>query len=117
LADIIGVMTGGPSSRRLGEIGHSVVDYLKFKDLLEKMLTFDPQMRIIPATALQHSFFVQTSEEGTTTSNMNETNVDSKYHDKQPQTLNISNITSESEVESRPSLVDKSVQVNMDNPD
>ena len=58
LAEILGVTTGGPGGRRLGEAGHSVMDYLKFKDLLEKMLQFDPTKRITSVTALQHSFFV-----------------------------------------------------------
>lgn len=31
LHDILGVEVGGPSGRRLGEPGHSVSDYLKFK--------------------------------------------------------------------------------------
>lgn len=31
LHDILGVETGGPYARRLGEPGHSVSDYLKFK--------------------------------------------------------------------------------------
>lgn len=31
LHDILGIETGGPSGRRIGEPGHSVSDYLKFK--------------------------------------------------------------------------------------
>lgn len=31
LHDILGVESGGPSGRRIGEPGHSVADYLKFK--------------------------------------------------------------------------------------
>lgn len=31
LHDILGVESGGPGGRRLGEPGHSVSDYLKFK--------------------------------------------------------------------------------------
>lgn len=31
LHEILGVETGGPGSRRIGEAGHSVADYLKFK--------------------------------------------------------------------------------------
>jgi dual specificity tyrosine-phosphorylation-regulated kinase 1 len=34
--DILGVETGGPGGRRLGEPGHSVSDYLRFKAGLEK---------------------------------------------------------------------------------
>ena len=61
--DIIGVETGGPGARRLGEPGHSVQDYLKFKDLILRMLDFDPKTRITPYYALQHNFFKRTSEE------------------------------------------------------
>lgn len=31
LHDILGIESGGPSGRRIGEPGHSVSDYLKFK--------------------------------------------------------------------------------------
>ena len=65
--DIIGVETGGPGGRRLGEPGHSVSDYLKFKDLILRMLDFDPKSRITPYYALQHNFFKRTAEESTST--------------------------------------------------
>jgi dual specificity tyrosine-phosphorylation-regulated kinase 1 len=65
LADIIGVETGGPGGRRKAEPGHSVTDYLKFKDLVERMLTYDPALRITPVQALHHSFFRQTTDETT----------------------------------------------------
>lgn len=61
--DIIGVETGGPGARRLGEPGHSVYDYLKFKDLILRMLDYDPKTRITPFYVLQHNFFKRTSEE------------------------------------------------------
>lgn len=61
--DIIGVETGGPGGRRLGEAGHSVSDYLKFKDLILRMLDYDPKTRITPYYALQHNFFKRTAEE------------------------------------------------------
>eukprot|EP01135_Chromosphaera_perkinsii_P012406 Nk52_evm17s2657 gene=Nk52_evmTU17s2657 len=67
LSNIIGVETGGPSGRRRGEADHSIQDYLKFKDLVEKMLEYDPKRRISPLNALQHSFFRQTSENTTNT--------------------------------------------------
>lgn len=67
LADVIGVEIGGPHGRRKNEPGHTVTDYLKFKNLVERMLAFDPNERITPLEALQHSFFLQTSDEGTTT--------------------------------------------------
>ena len=37
LNDVLGVETGGPESRRQGEPGHSVTDYLKLKDLILRM--------------------------------------------------------------------------------
>jgi len=61
--DILGVETGGPGGRRLGEPGHSVSDYLRFKDLILRMLEYDPKTRITPYYALQHNFFKRTSED------------------------------------------------------
>lgn len=69
LRDIIGVETGGPGGRRLNEPGHSVSDYLKFEDLIKKMLDFDPKTRITPYYGLQHNFFKRTTDESTNTSN------------------------------------------------
>ncbi|XP_075053346.1 dual specificity tyrosine-phosphorylation-regulated kinase 1A [Mixophyes fleayi] len=66
---ILGVETGGPGGRRGGESGHTVADYLKFKDLILRMLDYDPKTRIQPYYALQHSFFKKTADEGTNTSN------------------------------------------------
>ncbi len=59
---------GGPGGRRAGESGHAVADYLKFKDLILRMLDYDPKTRIQPYYALQHSFFKKTTDEGTNTS-------------------------------------------------
>ncbi|XP_050328883.1 serine/threonine-protein kinase minibrain-like isoform X1 [Bactrocera neohumeralis] len=67
LHDILGVETGGPGGRRLDEPGHSVADYLKFKDLILRMLDFDPKTRVTPYYALQHNFFKRTTDEGTNT--------------------------------------------------
>lgn len=69
LHDIIGVESGGPGGRRSGEIGHFVSDYLKFKDLILRMLDYDPKTRITPYYALQHNFFKRTADEGTNTHN------------------------------------------------
>ncbi|EFX83360.1 hypothetical protein DAPPUDRAFT_915, partial [Daphnia pulex] len=69
LHDIVGVESGGPGSRRSGEIGHFVSDYLKFKDLILRMLDYDPKTRITPYYALQHNFFKRTADEGTNTHN------------------------------------------------
>lgn len=68
LHDILGVETGGPGGRRLNESGHSVSDYLKFKDLILRMLDYDPKTRITPHLALQHSFFRRTNDGSTNTS-------------------------------------------------
>ncbi|XP_022244991.1 serine/threonine-protein kinase minibrain-like isoform X2 [Limulus polyphemus] len=67
LQDILGVESGGPSGRRLGEAGHSVSDYLKFRDMIIRMLDFDPKTRVVPYNCLQHSFFKRTSDESTNT--------------------------------------------------
>ncbi|KAK0085903.1 hypothetical protein PV325_004243 [Microctonus aethiopoides] len=67
LHDILGVESGGPGGRRLGEPGHSISDYLKFKDLILRMLDFDPKTRVTPYYALQHNFFKRTADEGTNT--------------------------------------------------
>ncbi|KHJ49549.1 hypothetical protein D918_00676 [Trichuris suis] len=66
--DILGVDHGGPGGRRMGEPGHTVGDYLKFKDLILRMLDYDPKTRITPYYALQHHFFKKTVDEGTNTS-------------------------------------------------
>ena len=57
LNEVLGVETGGPDGRRLNEPGHSVTDYLKLKDLIMKMLVYDPAERITPFQAISHSFF------------------------------------------------------------
>lgn len=57
--------------RRTSEAGHSVQDYLRFKDLILRMLDFDPKTRITPYYALQHNFFKRTTDEGTGTSSGN----------------------------------------------
>ncbi|KAG8450188.1 hypothetical protein GDO86_002721 [Hymenochirus boettgeri] len=69
LHNIVGVENGGPGGRRTGESGHTVADYLKFKDLILRMLDYDAKTRIQPYYALQHSFFKKTADEGTNTSN------------------------------------------------
>ncbi|XP_029923997.1 dual specificity tyrosine-phosphorylation-regulated kinase 1A, partial [Myripristis murdjan] len=68
LHSILGVEVGGPGGRRAGESGHAVADYLKFKDLILRMLDYDQKSRIQPYYALQHSFFKKTADEGTNTS-------------------------------------------------
>lgn len=44
LHEVLGVETGGPGGRRLAEPGHSVADYLKFRDLVLRMLDYDPKV-------------------------------------------------------------------------
>ncbi|XP_064595678.1 dual specificity tyrosine-phosphorylation-regulated kinase 1A-like isoform X7 [Liolophura sinensis] len=73
LHDVIGAENGGPGGRRAGETGHTVADYLKFKDLILRMLDFDPKTRITPYYALQHNFFKKTTDESTNTSNSTST--------------------------------------------
>lgn len=69
LHDIVGVESGGPGGRRGTEAGHSMSDYLKFKDLILRMLDYDPKTRITPYYALQHNFFKRTTDESTNTAN------------------------------------------------
>uniref|UniRef100_A0A1I7TMY1 Dual specificity tyrosine-phosphorylation-regulated kinase mbk-1 n=1 Tax=Caenorhabditis tropicalis TaxID=1561998 RepID=A0A1I7TMY1_9PELO len=59
LHEILGVTSGGPGGRRLGEPGHSVEDYSKFKDLIKRMLQFDPKLRISPYYVVRHPFLKQ----------------------------------------------------------
>lgn len=68
LHDVLGCETGGPGGRRQGESGHTLQDYLKFKDLILRMLEYDPKARIAPYQALQHCFFKKTADESTNTS-------------------------------------------------
>lgn len=56
LRSVIGVDSGGPSGRRLGERGHSKEHYELFLNLLEAMLKIDPQERVQPTEALRHPF-------------------------------------------------------------
>jgi dual specificity tyrosine-phosphorylation-regulated kinase 1 len=57
------LILSAPASRRQAEQGHSANDYAKFKDLIERMLTYDPRQRITPLAALQHVFFRQNDEQ------------------------------------------------------
>eukprot|EP01117_Protostelium_nocturnum_P005111 TRINITY_DN1856_c0_g1_i1.p1 TRINITY_DN1856_c0_g1~~TRINITY_DN1856_c0_g1_i1.p1 ORF type:complete len:501 (+),score=135.27 TRINITY_DN1856_c0_g1_i1:328-1830(+) len=45
--------------------GSGATELLKFKELIESMLIFDPKKRILPLQALQHHFFIPTVEEAT----------------------------------------------------
>lgn len=57
LHSLLGVDIGGPGGRRRGEEGHGVEDYYVFKNLIERMLAYDPTKRITPLEALNHDFF------------------------------------------------------------
>ncbi|KAM9034251.1 dual specificity tyrosine-phosphorylation-regulated kinase 1B isoform 1-T1 [Sarcophilus harrisii] len=67
LQEVLGVQTGGPGGRRAGEPGHSTADYLRFQDLVLRMLEYEPAARISPLGALQHGFFRRTADEATNT--------------------------------------------------
>mgnify|MGYP001237220848 CR=1 FL=1 len=57
LDEVLGVETGGPGGRRQGEDGHSPENYRLFRDLINRMLAYDPRKRIRPLEALNHPFF------------------------------------------------------------
>uniref|UniRef100_A0A0N4U9C8 Dual specificity tyrosine-phosphorylation-regulated kinase mbk-1 n=1 Tax=Dracunculus medinensis TaxID=318479 RepID=A0A0N4U9C8_DRAME len=72
LSEIIGVDSGGPSGRRLGECGHTPEEYNKFKDLIERILVFDPKTRITPQNALKHCFLNRVNENNSSNNNKNQ---------------------------------------------
>lgn len=65
LRDLLGSDIGGPQSRRLNEPGHSFSDYVKFEDIIVRMLHYDPKLRITPTEALQHTFFKRPASSST----------------------------------------------------
>lgn len=76
LRDILGSEIGGPQSRRLNEPGHSFHDYLKFEEIIERMLNYESKLRITPSECLQHVFFkrsVDSTSPSALTSNLNHT--------------------------------------------
>lgn len=66
---VLGVETGGPGGRRQGEPGHAAADYRRFKELVVRLLDYDPKTRLTPYYALQHSFFKKSFDEGSNTPN------------------------------------------------
>jgi len=62
LQQILGLEGSGPASRRANEQGHSPEMYTLFIDLVEKMLTYDPEQRIDPKNALNHPFMLSDSQ-------------------------------------------------------
>ncbi len=63
LRDLLGSEIGGPQGRRSNEPGHSYHDYVKFEDIIVRMLHYDPKQRILPHETLQHPFFKRQSNE------------------------------------------------------
>ncbi|VEL10543.1 unnamed protein product [Protopolystoma xenopodis] len=55
--NVVGAEIGGPQGRRKHEPGHTVTDYERFIDLVQRMLVYDPKHRIRPEEALAHRFF------------------------------------------------------------
>ncbi|KAJ5069062.1 dual specificity tyrosine-phosphorylation-regulated kinase 1a [Anaeramoeba ignava] len=78
LDDIIGVFNGGPYGTRKDTPGHTEFDYLKFRDLVFKMLDYDPKTRIKPGEAKKHSFFKITKHVSTQIPNTKIQNDNSK---------------------------------------
>jgi len=60
LNEILGSEIGGPGGRRANEPGHTVTDYWRLKDLISKILTYDPDTRMTPFQAMKHCFFGST---------------------------------------------------------
>lgn len=56
LDEILGTNTGGPFGRRKNEPGHSPDEYNKFKDLIQRMLDYNPVKRLCAAEAMRHPF-------------------------------------------------------------
>ena len=67
LDDILGVEIGGPGGTRQNDPGHAPADYRRFKDIILRMLDYDPDTRIKPYNALQHTFFRRDGSSTTTT--------------------------------------------------
>ena len=54
--EVLGTSTGGPFGRRRDEPGHAPKDYARFRDLIQRMLDFDPATRLTAAEAVIHHF-------------------------------------------------------------
>ncbi|CAD5219653.1 unnamed protein product [Bursaphelenchus xylophilus] len=65
LHDVLGVDMGGPYGRRYGEPGHGAEDYEKFKELILRMLEYNPVKRLTAQEAVRHPFLYKgTADEG-----------------------------------------------------
>jgi len=91
LHDILGVDIGGPGGRRTGEANHSVADYIKFKELVQQMLEYDPTRRLLPFNALQSSFFKRSSDESSNVSHPSSANVTTSSASANPLLTNSNN--------------------------
>jgi dual specificity tyrosine-phosphorylation-regulated kinase 1 len=60
---LLGTTIGGPNGSRINEPGHTVTDYINFKDLIYRMLEFDPEQRITPLKALSHVFIKRAADQ------------------------------------------------------
>jgi dual specificity tyrosine-phosphorylation-regulated kinase 1 len=63
LTEIIGVNSGGPHGRRLGETGHSVDNYIEFESFIRSLLIYNPSERCSAYEASLHSLFDLSSQE------------------------------------------------------
>jgi len=65
LAELLGARSGGPGGRRADEKdGHSTWHYLQFMDMVNRMLEYDPAVRITPMQALNHPFLREDNPPG-----------------------------------------------------
>jgi serine/threonine protein kinase len=65
LDEVIGVYTHGPQGRRAKDPGHTVERYEEYRDLIARMLIYNPEERITPAEALRHPFFTNFEQKDT----------------------------------------------------
>lgn len=60
LVSLLGLHIGGPTGRRKNDPeGHSPAQYALFLDMVDRMITYDPTMRIKPLEAMNHPFFFE----------------------------------------------------------
>jgi serine/threonine protein kinase len=60
LVSLLGVHIGGPTGRRKNDPeGHSPAQYALFLDIVDRMIAYDPKMRIKPLEAMNHPFFFE----------------------------------------------------------